>query len=115
TKKAKKELTTIPIAIASTLIGIVTINTIAIIGNFAKSTFRNKSERPTALRIFILITLIGVTTLAIASHCNSGIVPNHFSPNNTNIMGLAINAINTIVGKVIKAVIFIKRLYTETI
>ena len=54
-KKHIKEVKKLPIVIASTPKGIVTANVTRINGAFEKSNFINKSERPTALRIFRLI------------------------------------------------------------
>lgn len=68
---------TLPITIAFNPIGTVITSTIMIRGAFDKSTFKNKSERPIALRIFILIEHMGVKTFAKHNHCSKIIAGSH--------------------------------------
>ena len=59
----------LPIAIASTLIGIVIASIANISGALEKSSFINKSDRPTAFSTFILMADNGENIRAKKSHC----------------------------------------------
>ena len=102
----------LPITTASipsgTVISIVMIDK----GSFDRSNFKNKSERPLAIKIFMLIELTGVTTLARQSHRRYGTMGNHFSVKNTITNGSANAAKIAIIGNTKKAVILISLRYT---
>ena len=78
-KKHKKESTKVPMTIAFTLIGMVMAKMRMVSGALEKSSFINKSERPTALRIFMFRADSGVNILARQSHCISTTQGSHFS------------------------------------
>ena len=104
---------TLPITIAFNPIGTVITSTIMIRGAFDKSTFKNKSERPIALRIFILIEHMGVKTFAKHNHCSKIIAGSHLLVRKNRIKGSASKANRVIAGNIKKAVIFINLLNTD--
>ena len=96
-----------PIIIALTPSGIVITRARSVIGNLLKSTFKNKSDRPTAFKTFMFIALMGRKTRANIIHCNMGTKAIHFSVSNKTTIGFANKAMNVIKGIFKKAAIFI--------
>ena len=93
-----------PITIASTLIGIVIANVNNINGNFEKYNYINKSDLPTAFKIFMLMAERGVNIRARQSHCIKTTQGSHFSVNKRIMIGLANSEVKIITGNITIAV-----------
>ena len=72
---------------ALTLMGMVIARMMMVNGAFEKSNFINKSERPTAFKIFMFRADRGVKILARQSHCISTTQGTHFSVNSISTNG----------------------------